>query len=62
MGVEANPITLTWMGGIGIAALIASYFLVNERTRQWSDRKIVLVSVGISLSLVLSGLRISGMV
>jgi hypothetical protein len=62
MGVEANPITLTWMGGIGMASLIASYLLINERTRRWSDKRIVLVSLAISLSLVISGLRISGMV
>ncbi|NOZ77210.1 MAG: hypothetical protein GXO65_05995 [Euryarchaeota archaeon] len=61
MGVDANPVTVTWMGGIGIAALVASYLLVNERTRQWSDKRIVLVALAVSFSLVLSTERYLGL-
>lgn len=62
MGVEANPITLTWIGGVGLSSLIASYFLVNEKTQKWSDKKIVLVSVFISFSFILVILRLFGKV
>ncbi|MEE9475013.1 MAG: hypothetical protein V3V36_05000 [Candidatus Hydrothermarchaeaceae archaeon] len=60
MGVEANPITITWTLGIGLSAIIASALLMHERTRNWSDRKIVALSVVVSLSSVLLLLRILG--
>ncbi len=60
MGVEANPITITWTLGIGLSAIIASVLLMHERTRKWSDRKIVALSVVASLSSVLLLLRILG--
>lgn len=60
MGVEANPITITWTLGIGLSAIIASALLMHERTRKWSDRKIVALSVVVSLSSVLLLLRILG--
>ncbi len=58
MGVEANPITMTWMGGIGLSAFITSALLLNERTRKWSDKKIVVLSVVASFSFVLSLLKL----
>lgn len=60
MGVEANPITITWTVGIALSALIASGLLMYERTREWSDRKIVSLSVVVSFSSVLLLLRILG--
>lgn len=60
MGVEANPITITWAVGIGLSAIIASGLLMYEKTREWSDRKIVSLSVVVSFSSVLLLLWILG--
>jgi|Deesub1362A_J573_1020465.scaffolds.fasta_scaffold13491_2 hypothetical protein len=60
MGVTANPVTITWVVGIGLAALIASALLLNERTREWSDNKIFFTSMITSLSLVLLFLKLTG--
>ncbi|WP_457555806.1 hypothetical protein [Candidatus Pyrohabitans sp.] len=62
MGVTANPVTITWVVGIGLAALIASALLLNERTREWSDNKIFFTSMVTSLSLVLLFLKLTGRV
>ncbi len=60
MGVEANPITITWIAGLALSAFTASALLINERTRAWPDRRIIVLSVAMSFSFVLSLLRISG--
>jgi hypothetical protein len=60
LGVEANPITITWTLGIGLSAFIASALLMNEKTRKWSDKKIVVISTLASFSTVLLILRILG--
>lgn len=60
MGVEANPITITWAVGIGLSAFIASGLLMRERTRKWSDKKIVVTSALVSFSSVLLLLRVLG--
>lgn len=52
MAAAANPITVTWIVGIGLAAVIASAFLLNERTREWSDNRIFFTSILISLFVV----------
>ncbi len=62
MGVEANPITITWTAGIGFSALLASAMLLNERTRAWSDKKIVVSSTLVSFSSVLLFLFLLGMI
>ena len=62
MGVTANPVTITWIGGIGLAALIASALLLNERTREWSDNRIFITSMVSSISLVLLLLKLTGRV
>jgi hypothetical protein len=53
LGVDANPITITWTAGIGLSALLASAMLLNERTREWSDKKIVASSTVASFSSVI---------
>jgi hypothetical protein len=60
MGVSANPVTITWVVGIGLAAIIASALLLNERTREWSDNKIFFTSIITSFTLVLLMLKITG--
>ncbi|MEE9564301.1 MAG: hypothetical protein V3V63_01160 [Candidatus Hydrothermarchaeaceae archaeon] len=60
MGVEANPITITWTVGIGLSAFIASGLLMHERTRKWSDKKIVMTSALVSFSSVLLLLQVLG--
>ena len=60
MGVTANPVTITWVVGIGLGALIASALLLNERTRRWSDNKIFFTSVATSFSVVLLLLKLTG--
>jgi hypothetical protein len=62
VGVEANPITITWTLGIGFSALIASGLLMNERTRKWSDKRIVSFSAVVSFSSVILGLFVLGMI
>ena len=62
MGVDANPITLTWMGGIGFSALIAIFMLYYERTKTWTDKKIVGTSTVLGFASVLGILRIGGMI
>ncbi len=60
MGVSANPVTITWVAGIGLAAIIASILLLNRRTRSWSDSRIFFTSIITSFSLVLLILKITG--
>ncbi len=60
MGIEANPITITWTLGIGFSALLASAMLMHEGTRKWSDLKIVVTSSIVSFSSTLLLLRILG--
>ncbi len=62
MGVDANPITLTWMGGIGFSAIIAIFMLYFERTKVWSDKKIVGIATLLGFILILGILRIIGMI
>jgi hypothetical protein len=62
LGVDANPITITWTAGIGFSALLASAMLLNERTREWSDKKIVISSTIVSFSSVLLLLHVLGMI
>lgn len=62
MGAEADPITITWIVGIGLSAFIASGMLMNDRTRAWSDKKIVISSTIVSFSLVLLLMRVLGMI
>lgn len=49
MGATVNALTITWELGIGLSAIIAAYLLTNERTKDWSERKIILTSSLISL-------------
>ncbi len=60
MGVSANPVTITWIVGIGLAALIASGLLLSERTRHWSDNRIFFTSLALSLTIVLLCLKLTG--
>ncbi|WP_456475518.1 hypothetical protein [Candidatus Pyrohabitans sp.] len=60
MGVTANPVTITWVVGIGLGALIASALLLNKRTRRWSDNKIFFTSITTSFSVVLILLKLTG--
>jgi len=60
MGVSANPVTITWVVGIGLAAIIASVLLLNRRTSRWSDNQIFFTSIITSFSLVLLALKITG--
>ena len=62
MGVDANPITLTWMGGIGFSAIIAIFMLYFERTKVWSDKKIVGIATLLGFILILGILRIIGLI
>jgi len=49
---HANIIAIIWTIGIGVGAIIAGYLLTNERTKEWSEKKITLVSVLLSFLLV----------
>jgi len=62
LGAAANPITITWIVGIGFAAIIASALLVNKRTRQWSDNRIFFTSLIASFSIVIMVLAALGMI
>ncbi len=45
MGGQANAITIAWTLTIGISAILASHFLLNEKTKKWSDNRIFFTSV-----------------
>ncbi len=62
MGVALNPITVGWIGGIGVAAIIASLLLVHSKTRNWSENRIFLVSLLSAVVIMLILMRGMGMV
>lgn len=45
MGGQANAITIGWTIGIGMSAILASHFLLNEKTKKWSDDRIFFTSI-----------------
>lgn len=49
MILSKEIIAIVWIGGIGIGALLSSFFLASSRTKEWSELKIVSVSLGISI-------------
>jgi hypothetical protein len=50
LGAQANAITITWTVGIGLSAILASYFMLNENTKKWSEKKIIFISSVISFT------------
>jgi hypothetical protein len=45
LGGQANAITIAWTLVIGVSAILASYFLLNKKTKKWSDNRIFFTSV-----------------
>ncbi len=45
MGGQANAITIAWTLVIGVSAILASHFLLNEKTKKWSDDRIFFTSI-----------------
>lgn len=62
MGVDANPITLTWMGGIAFSAIIAIFMLYFEKTKDWTDKNIVSTATVLGFLAVLGILRVGGII
>ncbi len=51
--VYENEIAVTWTLVIGISVIIASYLLLNKKTKYWSEKKIAFFSTLISFCLIL---------
>jgi uncharacterized membrane protein len=49
---QRETIALIWVLGIGLAALISSALLISPKTKNWSERRIVSLSVGISITVI----------
>lgn len=49
---QRETIALVWVLGIGLAALISSYLLVSPRSKDWSEKKIVSIALGISIAMI----------
>ncbi len=59
MSGQASAITIIWTLGIGVSVILASYLLLNEETKKWSDNRIFFASVAggifiVSLAIALS--------
>jgi predicted ferric reductase len=49
---QRETIALIWVLGIGLAALISSALLISPRTKNWSEKRIVAISLGISITVI----------
>jgi len=47
-----EAIALIWVLGIGLAALISSALLISPRTKNWSAKWIVAISLSISVTVI----------
>ncbi len=59
MGGQASAITIAWTVGIGVSTILASYFLLNEKTKKWSDNRIFFTSVAVGLFVVSVAIALS---
>ncbi len=49
---QMEAIALIWVLGIGLAALISSALLISPRTKNWSEKRIVAISLSISVTVI----------
>ncbi len=42
--IEKETIALIWVGGLGLTAILSALFLISDKTKDWSEWKIVKVS------------------
>lgn len=49
---QMEAIALIWVLGIGLAALISSALLISPRTKNWSAKWIVAISLSISVTVI----------
>lgn len=52
MAVEKETIALVWIGGIGLASILSALMINSKRTETWSERRIALVSIAVSIIVV----------
>jgi hypothetical protein len=58
LGATVNALTIGWELGIGLSAIIAAYLLIWERTKDWSEKKIIFISCCASFFITLCAIYI----